>query len=127
MHSFKNLEGEEAKLYGQMQSLNQQSEVIQSAQFDVVIVKDMRFGNSCLRSLTSENGLDMGNLGELRDEIDENMQDMKDRNEFFADAIEEGQAELLAELDGLEAEAVADDFDLQNPANVPMHQNDFAQ
>ena len=82
----------------------------------------MRQGNDCLTSLTRTNGLDIEDLKELREEIDGNIQDMKDRNQYFADAIEEDKADLLAELDDLEAE----EFNLQNQAIVPMPQNDLA-
>ena len=48
--------------------------------------------------------LNIDAIQELNDEIQENQQEMKERNDFFASAIDEDKADLLAELDGLEAE-----------------------
>ena len=57
----------------------------------------------------------------------EQAEEMAARNELFSAAAEEGKDDLLAELDDLEAEMVADDFVLDPVSAAPIGAPTIAQ
>jgi|Transcript_23349 hypothetical protein len=66
---------------------------------------------------------DVDSIAELQDDMAETMQEVQERQDLFAAVAEEGQDEALAELDELEAEAMAGELeglDIGPMGNVPI-------
>ena len=72
MRALKSLEGEEAKLYGHLTTLEQQKQAIESTDFDLSVVKNMQVGVATVKNLTEMHGINIGAIQELKEEIDEN-------------------------------------------------------
>ena len=51
--------------------------------------------------------MDVADLDELKDQIEDNMAEINERQEFFADIANEDADDLLDELNELEADAAA--------------------
>ena len=58
--------------------------------------------------------MDVADLDELKDEIEDNMAEINERQEFFADIANEDADDLMDELNELEAEGMMDDLDDMN-------------
>ena len=95
------------KLDGQMTQLEEQKILIQSTNSDIDVVKSMRTGVATIRSIQDTHNVGVEAIQELHDEIQENLDDMKERNDFFVSALEDDKDKLLAELNDLE-ESVQD-------------------
>ena len=54
--------------------------------------------------------MDVDDIAELKDELADQMAEIEERQEFFADAAREGEDELLEQLDELEALALEDEM-----------------
>ena len=51
--------------------------------------------------------MDVDSIADLQDDMEENMQEVRERQELFAAVAEEDRDDLLAELDEMEADALA--------------------
>ena len=59
-------------------------------------------------------------MAEVMDNIQEQQDLVNERQEFFIEQADADKDDLLAELDDLEADAIADDFDLEDAGHVPI-------
>ena len=98
--------------------LEQQKMTIQSTAADVDDVNTMRVGNQAIGSMNKQ--MDVDSIADLQDEMAENMQEVQERQELFANAAEEGKDDLLAELDEMEADALAGELDDMLVGHVPI-------
>lgn len=109
LKQMKMYEGELTKLDGQQIMLEQQKMTIQSTHADVDVVNSLRAGNQAIGTMNAQ--MDVDSIADLQDEMAENMQEVQERQDLFAAAAEEGKEDLLAELDDLEADALAGELD----------------
>ena len=114
----KMFEGELTKLDGQQIMLEQQKMTIQSTHADVDVVNSLRAGNQAIGNMNSQ--MDVDSIADLQDEMAENMQEVAERQDLFAAAAEEGKDDLLAELDELEADALAGELEDMEVLNAPI-------
>ena len=99
---------------------------IQSTSADVDVINGLRAGNEAIKGMNKQ--MDVDSIADLQDEMAEQMQEVQERQELFAGVAEEGKDDLLAELDEMEAEAVAGDFEDMMVPQVPIaNQNPQAQ
>ena len=63
--------------------------------------------------------MDVDDIAELKDELADQMAEIEERQEFFADAAREGEDELLEQLDELEALAMEDEMNVE-VSNAPI-------
>ena len=101
-------EGELTKLDGQQIMLEQQKMTIQSTAADIDVVNSLKQGNQAIGTMNKQ--MDVDTIADLQDEMAENMAEVQERQDLFTAAAEEGQEDLLAELDDMEADAVAGDM-----------------
>ena len=118
LKQMKMFEGELTKLDGQQIMLEQQKMTIQSTHADVDVVNSLRAGNQTIGTMNKQ--MDVDSIADLQDEMAENMQEVQERQDLFAAAAEEGKEDMLAELDELEAEALAGEIDDMEVANAPI-------
>lgn len=104
MKKVKMYEAELTKLDGQQVMLTQQQMQIQSTHSDVDVVNTLKAGNQAVTSMNAQ--MDVDSIAELQDDMAENAEEVAARNELFAAAAMEGNDELLAELDDMEAEEI---------------------
>ena len=64
--------------------------------------------------------MDVDSIADLQDDMAENMQEVNERQELFAGAAQEGQDDLLAELDEMEAENVEAELAAMEVGNMPI-------
>ena len=68
--------------------------------------------------------MDVNTIAELQDDMEENMQEVRERQELFAGVAEEDRDDLLAELDAMEADALGGDVEAMEvkaaPINAPV-------
>ena len=64
--------------------------------------------------------MDVDSIADLQDDMAENMQEVNERQELFAGAAQEGQDDLLAELDDMEAENVEAELAAMEVGNMPI-------
>ena len=72
--------------------------------------------------------MNVDDIADLKDEMEDLQAEINERQEFFADVAQEGQDELLDELDELEADALAGELEgLDNigagPIKAPVQAN----
>ena len=91
---------------------------IQSTSADVDVINGLRAGNEAIKGMNKQRDVD--SIADLQDEMAEQMQEVQERQELFAGVAEEGKDDLLAELDEMEAEAIAGDFDDMMVPQVPI-------
>ena len=101
-------EKELAKLDGQSMMLEQQKMMIESANFDIGVVNGIKGGKDVIASLNKQMNVD--DIANLKDELDDMMQENAERQDYFAGVAQEGQDELMGELDELEALAAEDEM-----------------
>ena len=118
MKQMKMYEGELTKLDGQMIMLEQQKMVIQSTAADVDVIKTLGDANKAIGNMNKQ--MDVDTIEDLRADMEENMEEVNARQELFAEAAAEGQDELLAELDELEAEAIEGEMADMEISNMPI-------
>ena len=118
LKQMKMFEGELTKLDGQQIMLEQQKMTIQSTHADVDVVNSLRAGNQAIGNMNSQ--MDVDSIADLQDEMAENMQEVAERQDLFAAAAEEGKDDLLAELDELEADALAGELEDMEVLNAPI-------
>ena len=125
LKQMKMYEGELTKLDGQQIMLEQQKMTIQSTHADVDVVNSLRAGNQAIGTMNKQ--MDVDSIADLQDEMAENMQEVQERQDLFAAAAEEGKEDMLAELDELEAEALAGELDDMEVLNAPIAAADRPQ
>ena len=128
LKQMKMYEGELTKLDGQQIMLEQQKMTIQSTRADNEVVDILINSNKVIRNMNDQ--MDVDSIADLQDEIAENMQEVVERQELFAGVAEDGKDELLAELDLIEADALANVVDdmpvpaaqiiVPDPADAPL-------
>jgi|LakMenEpi03Aug12_release.lakeMendotaPanAssembly.Ray.scaffolds.fasta_scaffold507540_1 hypothetical protein len=94
--------------------LEQQKMMIESTNFDVGVISSIKSGKDAMKEMNKK--LDIDDIADLKDELEDQMAEMNEKNEFFAGIANEGNDELLDELNELEALAVEDDL---NKMNLP--------
>ena len=57
--------------------------------------------------------MNVDDIADLKDELADQMAEIEERQEFFADAAKEGEDDLLNELDELEALAMEDEMNVE--------------
>ena len=97
-------EKEIAKLDGQMLVLQEQSMMIEGANSDQSVVNAMKQGAGAIKELNKL--ADVDDIAELQDELADMKADADERGEFFANMAQEGNEDLLGELDDLVVDAV---------------------
>lgn len=108
-------EKEVAKLDGMKILMDQQVMMIESSIFDKDVMSGLSEGQKAVEQLSKQT--DVEQFEDLRDKIEDQMADMKEKQEFFEGIGQEDQDDLLDELDYLEAEMVEEDM---QKMNVPM-------
>ena len=103
MKQYKMNTGELAKLDGQSIILEQQKMQIESANFDVGVVTAMKTGKNAIQNFNKQINVD--DIADLKDELDDMMAENQERQDYFAGIAQDGNDELLGELDEWEAEA----------------------
>ena len=98
--------------------LEQQKMTIQSTHADVDVVNSLRAGNQAIGNMNAQ--MDVDSIADLQDEMAENMQEVQERQDLFAAAAEEGKEDLLAELDELEADALAGELEGMEVGVAPI-------
>ena len=114
----KMFEGELTKLDGQQIMLEQQKMTIQSTYADVDVVNSLKAGNQAIGTMNK--AMDVDAIEDLKEQMEENMYEVQERQELFASAAEEGKDDLLAELDDMEAEAMMGEIDGFVVSNDPI-------
>ena len=102
-------EKELAKLDGQSMMLEQQKMMIESANFDIGVVNSIKNGKDAIQGLNKQMNVD--DIAELKDDLDDMMAENEERQDYFAGIAQEGQDDLIGELDDLEAEMAMGDLD----------------
>ena len=64
--------------------------------------------------------MDVDSIADLQDDMAENMQEVNERQELFASAAQEGQDDLIAELDEMETENVETELTAMEVGNMPI-------
>ena len=100
--------------------LEQQKMMIESANFDIGVVNSIKTGKDAIGQLNKQMNVD--DIADLKDELDDMMAENTERQEYFAGVAQEGQDELLGELDELEAELAADDLNKMDILDAPIIQ-----
>ena len=118
LKQMKMFEGELTKLDGQQIMLEQQKMTIQSTAADVDVVNSLRAGNQAIGNMNQQ--MDVDSIADLQDEMAEQMQEVQERQELFAGAAEEGKDDLLAELDEMEADALAGELEGMEVGSMPI-------
>ena len=75
-------------------------------------------GNTAIGKMNQQ--MDVDSIADLQDDMAENMQEVNERQELFAGAAAEGQDDILAELDELEAENVEAELAAMEVGNMPI-------
>lgn len=109
MKNMKMQEKELAKLDGQSIMLEQQKMMIESSNFDVGVINSIKAGKDAIENMNKQMNVD--DIADLKDEMEDLQAEINERQEFFADVAQEGQDELLDELDALEADALAGELE----------------
>ena len=82
----------------------------------------MQEGNQAIRTMNDQ--IDVNTIADLQDDMEENMQEVRERQELFAGVAEEDKDDLLAELDAMEADALGGnlaDMEVEAaPINAPV-------
>ena len=115
MKQMKMREKEIAKLDGQMLVLQEQQMMIEGANNDQSVVNAMKQGAGAIKELNKQ--ADVDDIAELQDELADMKADADERGEFFANMAQEGNDELLDELNELEADAVEEEMGNMNINN----------
>ena len=115
MKQMKMREKEIAKLDGQMLVLQEQQMMIEGANNDQSVVNAMKQGAGAIKELNKQ--ADVDDIAELQDELADMKADADERGEFFANMAQEGNDELLDELNELEAYAVEEEMGNMNINN----------
>ena len=93
--------------------------MIESTTFDQDVIAGMKTGATTMKQMNDQ--MQVEELEELKDDLADQMADMEDRQAFFAEAAEgDADDELLAELDGLEADAVGAEIDGMEVGVTPL-------
>ena len=116
MKNMKMYENELTKLDGQSMMLEQQKMMIQSANFDAGVINSLASGNKAINQLNKQ--MDVADLDELKDQIEDNMAEINERQEFFADVANEDADDLMDELNELEADAAAKELEAMDLDSV---------
>ena len=115
-------EGELNKLDGQQIMLEKQKMTIRSTHADLDVIKSLQEGNQAIKSMNDQ--MDVNTIAELQDDMEENMQEVRERQEMFAGVAEEDREDLLAELDAMEADALGGNVEAMEveaaPINAPV-------
>ena len=114
----KMFEGELTKLDGQQIMLEQQKMTIQSTAGDYEVIFYMKEANEKIKEMNEVVNADT--VAEVQENLAENMQQVEERQDLFAAAAEEGKDDLLAELDELEADALAEGLEDMEVNNAPI-------
>lgn len=91
---------------------------IQSTHADVDVVNTLKAGNQAIGTMNKQ--MDVDSIADLQDDMAENMQEVNERQELFAGAAEEGKDDLMAELDEMEADALAGELEGMEVGNMPI-------
>ena len=97
-------EPELKKIDGQMMALEQEKIMIESTQTDLQVAVGMKEGANAVKQMQKEANID--DMAELNEELAEMRDQQQEMQEMWADKAEEGNDDLLAELNELEAENV---------------------
>ena len=87
MKNMKMQEKELAKLDGQSIMLEQQKTMIESANFDVGVINSIKAGKDAITVMNKEMNVD--DIAELKDELEDQMAEISERQEFFASVANE--------------------------------------
>ena len=71
--------------------------MIENSKFDKDVFEAMKAGKQAVEA--NKKGLDIDELENIKDDIAEQMADAEEIQDFFANAAQEGQDELMDELD----------------------------
>lgn len=82
--------------------------MIESTNFDVGVISSIKAGKDAMKEMNKNMELD--DIQDLKDDLEDQMAEMNEKQEFFAGIANEGNDELLGELDELEALAMDDEM-----------------
>ena len=124
LRQMKMYEKELKKLDGQAAVLSQQQMMIESTHFDVGVVNSMQNAGKQIEKMNEQ--LDVEDVAEIYDQIQEQQDMVNERQDFFIEQADADKDDLLGELDELEADAIAGDFDVEDPGFVTIKTNNDA-
>ena len=103
--------------------------MIESGAFDKDVILGMKDGANLMKQMNKEMNVD--DIADLKDEMDDMMAEQNERQDYFAQIAQDGNDELLGELDELEALAAEDEMNQLNlgpqAAIIPNRQPAVAQ
>jgi len=111
-------EGELTKLDGQQIMLDKQKLTIQSTMADVDVVNTLKQANQAIGAANKK--MDVDTIADLQEEMEENMAEVQERQDLFMNVAEEGKDDMMAELDELEAEALAGELEGMQVGAMPI-------
>ena len=86
--------------------------MIESNTFDKDVVIGMKNAAAVMKQQNKEMNVD--DIADLKDELDDMMAENNERQDYFAQIANDGNEELLGELDDLEALALEDEMNQMN-------------
>ena len=118
LKKMKMFEKELQKLDGQSIMLEQQKMMIESTNFDVGVISGMKEGATAMEQMNKQMNVD--DIADLKEELEDQMAEIQERQEFFANAAEEDKEDLMGELDELEALAMEEEMESVPISNAPI-------
>ena len=118
LKKMKMFEKELQKLDGQSIMLEQQKMMIESTNFDVGVISGMKEGATAMEQMNKQMNVD--DIADLKEELEDQMAEIQERQEFFANAAEEDKEDLMGELDELEALAMGEEMEQVEISNAPI-------
>ena len=82
--------------------------MIESTNFDSGVIKSVKAGKVVMQEMNKN--MDIDDIQELKDDLEDQMAEMNEKQEFFAGIANENNDELLDELNELEALAMEDNL-----------------
>ena len=78
----------------------------------------MKEGATAMEQMNKQMNVD--DIADLKEELEDQMAEIQERQEFFANAAEEDKEDLMGELDELEALAMEEEMENVQISNAPI-------
>ena len=103
------IDSELTKLEGQSYMMAKQLNMIENTQFDKNVFESLKAGKQAVEA--NQKKMDIDEMEDIRDGIEDQMEEQERINEFFTEFAAEDQDELLDELEEMNAENALDELD----------------
>ena len=115
----KMMDNELVKLEGQSIILEKQNQMIQNSKFDKDVFESMKAGKIAVEQNQKQMSID--EMEDIKADIEEQMADADEIGNFFAEAANENQDELMDELDQMLAEDAMNEMEDVPTSNIPIN------